>query len=206
MVCTWGFSTNTIFVLHSSVLTDWEFSKLRIHLIPEQILILVPLCLLWKRCWFWILTARELQQNTTILIGNRHSKRNERSRKLFGQKHKFMVKYIFTQPNLVEFFNNLPAGIMLYEDSVAVFKNAPDANFYVIGGVDENELILANVLQTFYDAVSVLLRFVIGKESSIFRSCFLSKPIIADIKLRKGLSLKIWILSSWLWMKLSMAG
>ena len=202
MVCTWGFSTNTIFVLHSSVLTDWEFSKLRIRPIPERILILVPLCLLWKHCWFWILTARELQQNTTILIGNRHSKRNERSRKLFGQKHKFMVKYLYTLPNLVEFFNHLPAGIMLYEDSVVVFKNAPDANFYVIGGVDENELILASVLQTFYDAVSVLLRFVIG----ILSLMLYIKPIIADIKLRKGLSLKIWILSSWLWMKLSMAG
>jgi len=47
-----------------------------------------------------------------------------------------MVKYLYTLPNLVEFFNHLPAGIMLYEDSVVVFKNAPDANFYVIGGVD----------------------------------------------------------------------
>jgi len=54
---------------------------------------------------------------------------------------------------------------MMYEDSIAVFKNAHEANFYVIGSADENELILAGVLQTFYDAVSVLLRHQVEKRA-----------------------------------------
>ena len=50
------------------------------------------------------------------------------------------------------------AEIILFDDHVVVFKTLGDLNFYVTGDQDENELVLANVLYAFYEAVNLLLR------------------------------------------------
>lgn len=46
----------------------------------------------------------------------------------------------------------------MFENNVVVYKFVQDLHFYVTGGEDENELILASVLQGFCDAVDILLR------------------------------------------------
>lgn len=51
------------------------------------------------------------------------------------------------------------AEITMFESNIVVFKFVQDLHFYVTGGDDENELILAAVLQGFFDAVSLLLRY-----------------------------------------------
>jgi hypothetical protein len=51
-----------------------------------------------------------------------------------------------------------------------VYKFISDLHFYVTGGEDENELILATVLQGFFDAVALLLRLYRPSfASSVFR-------------------------------------
>ncbi|EFJ23942.1 hypothetical protein SELMODRAFT_442701 [Selaginella moellendorffii] len=57
------------------------------------------------------------------------------------------------------------AEIGLYEGHVVVFKFVADLYFYVTGREDENELILATVLQAFFDAVSILLRGNVDKKT-----------------------------------------
>jgi hypothetical protein len=46
-----------------------------------------------------------------------------------------------------------------------VYKFVSDLHFYVTGSVDENEIILATVLNGFYDSVSLLLRGVLEKRT-----------------------------------------
>lgn len=49
----------------------------------------------------------------------------------------------------------------MFENNVVVYKFVQDLHFFVTGGEDENELILASVLNGFFDAVGLLLRFPI---------------------------------------------
>lgn len=49
----------------------------------------------------------------------------------------------------------------MLENNIIVYKFVQDLHFYVTGGEDENELILASVLQGFFDAVDILLRYLI---------------------------------------------
>lgn len=46
----------------------------------------------------------------------------------------------------------------MFDGYIVVYKFIQDLHFFVTGGDDENELILATVLQGFFDAVGLLLR------------------------------------------------
>ena len=48
--------------------------------------------------------------------------------------------------------------IILYDSHLAVYKHSLDLIFYIIGSADENELMLSLALNSFHDALSVLLR------------------------------------------------
>ncbi|KAG6428400.1 hypothetical protein SASPL_112651 [Salvia splendens] len=50
------------------------------------------------------------------------------------------------------------AEITMVENNIIVYKFIQDLHFFVTGGDEENELILATVLQGFFDAVTLLLR------------------------------------------------
>lgn len=51
------------------------------------------------------------------------------------------------------------AEITMLDNNIIVYKVVQDLQFFVTGGDDENELILATVLQGFFDAITLLLRF-----------------------------------------------
>mmetsp|Transcript_38684 Transcript_38684/g.61982 ORF Transcript_38684/g.61982 Transcript_38684/m.61982 type:complete len:178 (-) Transcript_38684:268-801(-) len=57
------------------------------------------------------------------------------------------------------------AEIALLDKHLVVYKFVSDLHFYVTGGVDENEIILATVLTGFFDAVGLLLRGVLEKRT-----------------------------------------
>ncbi|KAK4488193.1 hypothetical protein RD792_003936, partial [Penstemon davidsonii] len=59
------------------------------------------------------------------------------------------------------------ADIVMFENKIVVFKFVQDLHFYVTGGEDENELILATVLQGFFDAVGILLRGNVDKKEAL---------------------------------------
>lgn len=48
----------------------------------------------------------------------------------------------------------------MLENNIVVYKFVQDLHFFITGGEEENEVILATVLQGFVDAVGLLLRFL----------------------------------------------
>ncbi|KAH7656891.1 Vesicle coat complex COPI zeta subunit protein [Dioscorea alata] len=59
------------------------------------------------------------------------------------------------------------AEIIMFDNHIVVYKFIQDLHFYVTGGDDENELILATVLQGFFDAVGLLLRNNVDKRAAL---------------------------------------
>lgn len=53
--------------------------------------------------------------------------------------------------------------VMMADGYVAVYRNTQDLFFYVVGSVDENELMLASVLNAYHDALSTLLKQQVEK-------------------------------------------
>ncbi|KAK9142308.1 hypothetical protein Syun_011708 [Stephania yunnanensis] len=59
------------------------------------------------------------------------------------------------------------AEITMFDNNIIIYKFIHDLHFFVTGGDDENELILAAVLQGFFDAVSLLLRGNVEKQEAL---------------------------------------
>ncbi|KAK4742697.1 hypothetical protein SAY87_000698 [Trapa incisa] len=59
------------------------------------------------------------------------------------------------------------AEIAMFDNNVVVYKFVQDLHFFVTGGEDENELILATVLNGFFDAVGLLLRGSVDKREAL---------------------------------------
>ncbi|CAL5443801.1 unnamed protein product [Camellia sinensis] len=57
--------------------------------------------------------------------------------------------------------------ITMFDSNVVVYKFIQDLHFFVTGGDEENELILATALQGFVDAVSLLLRNNVEKMEAL---------------------------------------
>ncbi|KAF1798315.1 Longin-like domain-containing protein [Mucor lusitanicus] len=55
--------------------------------------------------------------------------------------------------------------VILYDNQVVLYRSNIDIFFYVVGSMEENELILLSMLNAFYDAVSTLLRYQVEKRS-----------------------------------------
>jgi hypothetical protein len=51
------------------------------------------------------------------------------------------------------------SDIILYDNRVVVFKTEGDVMLYVVGGPDENEVLLYNVVVSLRDALGILLRW-----------------------------------------------
>ncbi|KAG8054811.1 hypothetical protein GUJ93_ZPchr0001g29295 [Zizania palustris] len=59
------------------------------------------------------------------------------------------------------------AEIVMFDSYIVVYKFIQDLHFFVTGGDDENELILASVLQGFSEAVDLLLRNKVHKKTAL---------------------------------------
>ncbi|XP_050230732.1 coatomer subunit zeta-2-like [Mercurialis annua] len=59
------------------------------------------------------------------------------------------------------------AEVTMFDNYIIVYKFVQDLHFFVTGGDDENELILASVLQGFFDSVSLLLRSTVDKREAL---------------------------------------
>jgi coatomer subunit zeta len=53
------------------------------------------------------------------------------------------------------------SDVILYDNKVVVFKMESDVMIYVVGGPDENEILLYNVVLALRDTLSILLKFVL---------------------------------------------
>ncbi|KAJ9179354.1 hypothetical protein P3X46_011154 [Hevea brasiliensis] len=59
------------------------------------------------------------------------------------------------------------AEITIFDNYIVICKFIQDLQFFVTGGDDENELILASVLQGFFDSVSLLLRMILETDANV---------------------------------------
>ncbi|KAH1146866.1 hypothetical protein AAZX31_15G120700 [Glycine max] len=57
--------------------------------------------------------------------------------------------------------------IAMFENNIVLYKFVQDLHFFVTGGDYENELILATVLQAFFDSVGLLLRGNVDKKEAL---------------------------------------
>jgi len=86
------------------------------------------------------------------------------------------------EKNLFNKTHRANGEIIMFEGLTCVYKSNVDLFFYVIGSSLENELILASVLNTFYDAVSEILRKNVEKRALLdnLDAVFLAADEICD--------------------------
>lgn len=51
--------------------------------------------------------------------------------------------------------------VILYDNKVVVFKMESDVMLYVVGGADENEIMLYNVILALRDSLNILLKYAV---------------------------------------------
>ncbi|KAK2882365.1 hypothetical protein FQN49_000420 [Arthroderma sp. PD_2] len=61
------------------------------------------------------------------------------------------------EKGLLEKTNKQSSDIILYDNRVVVFKSEGDVMIYVVGGAEENEVMLYNVVVSLRDSLSILL-------------------------------------------------
>ena len=59
------------------------------------------------------------------------------------------------------------SDIILYDNRIVVFKSQSDVMLYVIGGVEENEILLHSVVVALRDSLDILLKYVTMKYFAI---------------------------------------
>ncbi|KAL8618452.1 Coatomer subunit zeta-1 [Nucella lapillus] len=74
------------------------------------------------------------------------------------------------------------AEIIMFEGLTCVYKSNVDLFFYVVGSSQENELVLASVLNAFYDSISQILRKNVEKRALLdnMDAVFLAADEICD--------------------------
>ncbi len=58
--------------------------------------------------------------------------------------------------------NKQSSDIILYDGRVVVFRMEGDVMLYVVGGGEENEILLFGVVLALRDSLSILLKFVVA--------------------------------------------
>ncbi|KAI4325346.1 hypothetical protein MLD38_030756 [Melastoma candidum] len=59
------------------------------------------------------------------------------------------------------------AEIAMFENNIVIYKFVQDVHFFVTGGDNDNELVLASVLQGFCEAVALILRNNVDKNEAL---------------------------------------
>lgn len=78
------------------------------------------------------------------------------------------------ESGLMDKTNKQTNDVILYDNRVVVFKVENDVMLYVVGGADENEVLLYNVVVALRDALGILFKY--GLSFFFFSSCFSSSP------------------------------
>ncbi|EMF12682.1 snare-like protein [Sphaerulina musiva SO2202] len=71
------------------------------------------------------------------------------------------------EKGLLEKTSKQTSDVILYDNRVVVFKNEADVMLYVVGGSEENEIMLYNVVLALRDSLQVLLKGSVDKRTLI---------------------------------------
>lgn len=64
------------------------------------------------------------------------------------------------EKGLLEKTNKQTSDVILYDNRIVVFKLESDVMLYVVGGAEENEVLLYNVVLSLRDALGILFKYV----------------------------------------------
>jgi hypothetical protein len=78
--------------------------------------------------------------------------------------------------------------ILLFQSQLVVYKQLADVVIYLVGGLDENEIVLFDTLEGFKDALEKLLKFQVDKKTVIENYDLVA--IAADETLDNGIILE----------------
>lgn len=68
---------------------------------------------------------------------------------------------------MLEKTNKTSGDVILYDNRVVVYKMEGDVMMYVVGGPDENEILLFSVILALRDSLSILLKNSVDKRTII---------------------------------------
>ncbi|KAI9315005.1 clathrin adaptor complex small chain-domain-containing protein [Dichotomocladium elegans] len=85
--------------------------------------------------------------------------------KYYGSEYSNLKEQKAFEKGLFDKTKRAQGEVILYDNQVVLYRSNIDIFFYVVGSIEENELILLSMLNAFYDAVSTLLRFQVEKRS-----------------------------------------
>ena len=75
--------------------------------------------------------------------------------------------------------NKQTSDVILYDNRVVVFKMEGDVMLYVVGGADENEVLLFSVVLALRDSLNILLKCVVVTGFPCFPpTCLLPSPLL----------------------------
>lgn len=69
------------------------------------------------------------------------------------------------EQGLLEKTNKQTSDVILYDNRIVVFKMESDVMLYVVGGAEENEVLLYNVVLSLRDALGILFKYVVAPNS-----------------------------------------
>jgi coatomer subunit zeta len=79
-----------------------------------------------------------------------------------SEKQKKFERALNKKANETKSSSSLSSGtdgdIMLFDRSTVLFKTDPELSFFVVGGADDNEIVLSSVLSCLYEALQQLLK------------------------------------------------
>ncbi|KAI9480889.1 MAG: Longin-like domain-containing protein [Benjaminiella poitrasii] len=85
--------------------------------------------------------------------------------KYYDKEHTTLKQQKQFEKGLFDKTKRAQGEVILYDNQVVLYRSNIDIFFYVVGSMEENELILLSMLNAFYDAVSTLLRYQVEKRS-----------------------------------------
>ncbi len=92
------------------------------------------------------------------------------------------------EKGLLEKTNKQTGDVILYDGRVVVYKMEGDVMLYVVGGGDENEILLFNVVLALRDSLAILLKFAFTRFLFVHHPCppwstspFCSSHLITNI-------------------------
>lgn len=88
-----------------------------------------------------------------------------------AQPYKTVKEQKAFEKGLLEKTAKQTSDVILYDNKVVVFKMEGDVMLYVVGGPDENEILLYNVILALRDSLSILLKYVMLSHCPIKEKC-----------------------------------